>query len=45
MEKGTRAGISECFNRYGKANKYMKDYDSNKQLNYLLYLDANVTYM
>ncbi|XP_023242503.1 uncharacterized protein LOC111640701 [Centruroides sculpturatus] len=33
------------FDKYGKANnKYMKDYDKNKESNYLMYLDANNFY-
>nr|XP_042902165.1 uncharacterized protein LOC122270103 [Parasteatoda tepidariorum] len=45
LEKGTRRGISQCCNRYGRANnKYMKDYDKNKKSNYLMCLDANNLY-
>ena len=41
IEKGTRGGISYIAKRYGKANnKYMCDYDSNKQS----YLDRNNLY-
>ena len=38
VEKGIRRGICYSFNRYLKANnKYMKDYNKNKELSYLKY--------
>ena len=45
VEKGTRGGICHSVNRYPKANnKYMKDYDKNKELPYLKYWDVNNLY-
>ena len=45
FEKGTRGGITHISKRYAKANnKYMKDYDPNKQSTYIQYLDANNLY-
>ena len=45
FEKGIRGGISIISNRYGKANnKYMKDFNKNKLLMFLLYFDANNLY-
>ena len=36
--KGTRGGLCHSINRYVKANnKYMKDYDKNKESPYLKY--------
>ena len=38
VEKGIRGVICHYFNRYVKANnKYMKDYDKNKESSYLKY--------
>ena len=40
--KGIRGGICHAIHRYGKANnKYMKNYEKNKELSYIQYLDAN----
>ena len=40
-----RGGISYIANRYSKPNnKYMFDYDKDKESSYLIYLDANNLY-
>ena len=45
VEKGIRGGICHAIHRYAKANnKYMKNYDKNKELSYTQYLDANNLY-
>ena len=45
VEKGIRGGIFHAFHWYGKANdKYMKDYDKNKESSYLKYWDVNYLY-
>ena len=45
IEKGLRGGISYIVKRYGKAyNKYMNDYDPEKQSTYISYLDMNNLY-
>ena len=42
IEKGTRGGVSYIAKRYAKSNnKYMSDYDSNKQSTFITYLDKN----
>ena len=42
IEKGARGGISYIVKRYAKANnKYISDYDSNKQSTFMTYLDKN----
>ena len=45
VEKFTRRGICHSIYRYAKANnKYMKNYDKNKELSYLQYWDVNNLY-
>ena len=45
VEKSTRGGISHSIYQYAKANnKYMKDYDKNKESSYIQYWDVNNLY-
>ena len=45
VEKGTRGGICHAIYRYEKAdNKYMKNYNKDKEESFLLYLDDNNFY-
>ena len=45
IEKGIRGGNSNVFKRFAKANnKYMKDFDAEKESRFLVYLDANNLY-
>ena len=45
IEKGIRGGICHAIHRCVKANdKYMIYYDENKEISYILYLDANNLY-
>ena len=45
VEKGIRGEICHVVYRYAKANnKYMKNYDKNKESVHILYLDANNLY-
>ena len=45
VEKGIRGGIYHAIHQYAKANnKYMKNYDKNKQSAYLKYWDVNSLY-
>ena len=44
-EKGIRGGICHPMHRYAEANnKYMENYDENKELSYIQYLYANNLY-
>ena len=45
VEKGIRGGICHSIYQYAKANnKYMKDYDKNKESSYIQYWDVNNLY-
>ena len=45
VEKGIRGGICHVIHRYAKANdKYMNNYDKNKESSYIQYLDADNFY-
>ena len=45
VEKGIRGGMCHAIHRYAEANnKYMKNYDKNKESSYIQYLDANNLY-
>ena len=45
VEKGIRGGICKAIRRHAKPNnKYMKDYDKNKESSYLKYWDVNNLY-
>ena len=45
IEKGIRGGICHAIHRYAKANnKCMIHFDGNKEILYILYLDANNLY-
>ena len=45
VEKGIKGGICHVIQKYAKANnKYMKNYDKNIELSYLVYLDASNLY-
>ena len=45
FERGIRCGITHMSKRYAEANnKYMKDYNPNKESSFIQYLDANNLY-
>ena len=45
VEEGIRGGIRHSIHRYSKANnKYIKNYDKNKESAYIEYIDANDLY-
>ena len=45
IEEGIRGGICHSIHRHARANnKYMKNYDENKESTYIQYLDANNLY-
>ena len=45
VEEGIRSGICHSIHRYTKENnKYMENYDKNKESSYIQYLDANNLY-
>ena len=45
VQKGIIGGICNTIYQYAKANnKYMKDYDKNKESSYLRYWDVNNLY-
>ena len=45
VEEGIRGGLCHAIHRHAKTNnKYMKNYDKNKESSYIQYLDANNLY-
>ena len=45
VEEGIRGGICHSIHRHARANnKYVKNYDKNRESSYIQYLDANNLY-